>query len=86
MTTLVRFGAMLTGDSGVAEDLVQTALARTWASWPRVRAHDDPEGYVRRVMVNTHISEWRRRRRRSAVVVRWHEADFVVTDRGRGHR
>src|SRR6476469_820903 len=62
MPALLRFGSMLTGDRASAEDLVQTALARTWAAWPRVRARDEPDGYVRRVMVNAQISEWRRRR------------------------
>src|SRR5437868_556018 len=65
MPALLRFGSMLTGDRASAEDLVQTALARTWAAWPRVRTRDDPEGYVRRVMVNAQISEWRRHRGRA---------------------
>ncbi len=64
MDVLLRFGRVLTGDSDSAEDLVQTALAQTWAAWAWVRRHDDPEGYVRRVMVNTQIGEWRRRDRR----------------------
>jgi RNA polymerase sigma-70 factor (sigma-E family) len=64
MDALLRFGRLLAGDVHSAEDLVQTALAQTWAAWPRVRRHDDPEGYVRRVMVNTQIGEWRRRQRR----------------------
>ena len=71
MDALVRFGVALAGADG-AEDLVQTALARTWAAWPRVERRDDPEGYVRRVMVNTQIGEWRRgraRRRVNGVVV-----------------
>ena len=34
---LVRLGYGLTGDEGLAEDLAQTALAKAFASWPRVR-------------------------------------------------
>ena len=52
---------LLTGDWGLAEDLVQTALARAWPRWERIRRHDEPEVYVRRVMVNTWMT-WRRRK------------------------
>jgi RNA polymerase sigma-70 factor (sigma-E family) len=40
---------------------VQTALARTWPRWERINRRDDPEVYVRRVMVNTWRT-WGRRR------------------------
>ena len=49
---------LLTGDWGLAEDLLQTALARSYLRWGRI---DDHEGYVRRVLVNTYSSWWRRR-------------------------
>jgi RNA polymerase sigma-70 factor (sigma-E family) len=68
MDALLRFGAVLAGDSDAAQDLVQNALARTWAAWPRLVRRDDPEGYVRRVMVNEQIAAWRRRRRRAVPV------------------
>jgi len=58
---LQRTAWLLTGDWGLAEDLVQTALVRSWARWDRIRRRDDPEIYVRRVMVNTWVS-WNRRR------------------------
>jgi RNA polymerase sigma-70 factor (sigma-E family) len=57
---LQRFGYALTGDWALAEDLLQTALARAYPRWSRVR-RDDPEGYVRKIMVNTWCSWWRRR-------------------------
>jgi RNA polymerase sigma-70 factor (sigma-E family) len=60
---LVRFGWALTGDRGQAEDLVQTALERTWRHWPRVE-FDAAEAYVRAAMTNLAISQWRRRRLR----------------------
>ena len=40
---------------------MQTALARTWPRWARICERDDPEIYVRKVMLNT-WSTWRRRR------------------------
>jgi RNA polymerase sigma-70 factor (sigma-E family) len=58
---LRRTAWVLTGDWGLAEDLVQTALARAWPRWERINRRDDPEVYVRRVMVNTWIT-WSRRR------------------------
>lgn len=51
---------MLTGDAQLAEDLLQTALARVWPHWERVGA-ERPEAYVWRVMVNLQASWWRRR-------------------------
>ena len=62
MANLLRFGFALTGSQDQAADLVQDALVRTGLRWTRVRSAD-PEGYVRRAMVNAHISWWRRRRR-----------------------
>ena len=58
---LQRTAWLLTGDWALAEDLVQTALARSWPRWERIRLRGDPEIYVRRVMVNTWAS-WSRRR------------------------
>lgn len=58
---LQRTAWLLTGDWALAEDLVQTALARTWPRWARISERDDPEIYVRKVMLNT-WSTWRRRR------------------------
>jgi RNA polymerase sigma-70 factor (sigma-E family) len=55
---LLRFGHVLTGDPREAEDLVQEALARSLRRWRWVRG-DDAVPYVRRAMVNTHISRWR---------------------------
>jgi RNA polymerase sigma-70 factor (sigma-E family) len=60
--TLVRFGYGLTGDVGLAEDLAQTALARAYASWPRVRRAGDPDAYVRKIMLNANHSRFRKRR------------------------
>lgn len=51
---------LLTGDDGRAEDLVQTALARAYLRWDRIRA-DDPTAYVRRVLYTAHADWWRRR-------------------------
>lgn len=58
---LLRIAYLLTGSAHEAEDLVQAALLRTMRGWGRV---DDPMAYVRRAMINQHISLWRRHRAR----------------------
>lgn len=58
---LQRSAWLLTGDWALAEDLVQTALVRSWPRWERIRRRDNPEIYVRKVMVNTWLT-WSRRK------------------------
>ncbi|GGN49552.1 RNA polymerase sigma-70 factor (sigma-E family) [Actinoplanes campanulatus] len=58
---LSRVAYLLTGDHHLAEDLLQSALARAFPRWRRIR-DGDPAAYVRRVMYHQHISWWRRRR------------------------
>ena len=57
---LLRTACLVTGDRGLGEDLVQTALAKAYGSWAKVSRAEDPGAYVRRVLVNAHLS-WRRR-------------------------
>jgi RNA polymerase sigma-70 factor (sigma-E family) len=59
---LMRTAYALTGNRADAEDLLQTALAKTYLSWDRIREREAVDGYVRRVMVNTQTSWWRRRK------------------------
>ena len=59
---LLRTAYLLTGSRPDAEDLLQTALAKTYLAWDRIRDREAVDGYVRRVMVNTQTSFWRRRR------------------------
>ncbi|MGW6447370.1 SigE family RNA polymerase sigma factor [Lentzea sp. NPDC055074] len=56
---LLRTAFLLTRDTGHAEDLLQTALAKAWRAWSRVDG--DPEPYVRRIIVTSHATWWRRR-------------------------
>jgi len=58
---LLHAGDLLTGDRARAEDLVQNALARCYARWPRIR-DGNPEAYARRTMLNSYLDWWRRRR------------------------
>jgi len=59
---LLRTAYLLTGNVADAEDLVQAALAKTYLAWDRIEDRGAIDGYVRRAIVNTHISWWRRRR------------------------
>lgn len=65
---LLRFAYVLCGDAHLAEDLVQTVLARAYAKWSRVSASERVEPYVKRMIVNEHLS-WRRRRSSGEVAV-----------------
>ena len=59
---LLRTAYMLSGNRADAEDLLQTALAKTYLAWDRIREREAVDGYVRRIMVNTQTSWWRKRK------------------------
>src|SRR5580692_8878494 len=59
---LVRLAFGLTGDRWAAEDIAQATLARAFVAWRRVRRADDPDAYLRRILVNTSNRRFRRRR------------------------
>ena len=59
---LLRAAFVLTGDQGHAEDLVQSALARTHLAWNRLSEHGNAEAYTRRVMYQLQVDWWRRKR------------------------
>lgn len=69
---LLRTAYLLTGQHADAEDLVQVALVKAVPKWRRIA--DDPERYVRRILVHENVSRWRGRRWRE------HSAD-VLPDR-----
>ena len=82
---LVRSAYLLVGNRADAEDLVQTALAKVVAVWTRIE--DDPERYVRTVLVRESITRGRRRRWREVSTAEPPEAtaapalDGIVADR-----
>jgi RNA polymerase sigma-70 factor (sigma-E family) len=61
---LVRLARGLLRDPFQAEDVVQDVLAKALVQWGRVSAADDPEAYVRRMVVNACTSWFRRAARR----------------------
>jgi RNA polymerase sigma-70 factor, ECF subfamily len=58
---LLRTAYLLVGDRSKAEDLLQTALVKTYLAWDRIKDAGATEAYVRRVMATTATSWWRRR-------------------------
>jgi len=59
-----RLAFLLTGDLDTAEDLLQSAYAKVYPRWDRIREYDAPDAYLRRVMVTLRTSWWRRHRNR----------------------
>ena len=51
------------GNRDTAQDLVDEAFARAFASWRTVRRHPAPAAWVVRTALNANISRWRRCRR-----------------------
>lgn len=60
-SALLRTAYLLAGDWATAEDLLQTALTKTYLAWKRLGQIEAVEPYARRVLVNTSTSWWRRR-------------------------
>lgn len=60
---LRRTAYLLTGNREDAEDLLQTALGKTYLAYGRIRDKGALDAYVRKVLVSTQTSIWRRRSR-----------------------
>ena len=67
--SLLRFAYLLTGDHGLAEDLLQNSLIKVYLSWDRIRDRAALEAYTRTVMTRTQLSWWRRPARREVLGV-----------------
>ncbi|GHE82726.1 RNA polymerase sigma factor [Streptomyces spiralis] len=61
-SVLLRTARSLTANPSDAEDLLQTALAKTYVAWERIEDHRALDGYVRRALLNTRTSQWRKRK------------------------
>jgi RNA polymerase sigma-70 factor (sigma-E family) len=89
---LVRTATLLTaGDGHLAEDLVQSTLTKLYVAWPAFRRADNPDGYLRRTLVNALTDEkrrwWRRHERPVAELPdRAHAASPDPDDRTDGLR
>lgn len=59
---MLRTARLLTGNHHDAEDLVQSALVKTYVKWERVRRADEPDAYVWRILLNTNADRARLKR------------------------
>ncbi len=82
-TALLRTAYLLTGDHAQAEDLLQTALAKTYLAWSRIDDIGAVEAYVRRVLVTTNVSWWRRLRGREVLVAAAPDRGLADDETGR---
>ena len=62
--SLLIFATAVTGDREAARDAVQDALVAVYLRWRRLIVGGEPDAYARRIIVNRHISWWRRLGRR----------------------
>ncbi len=60
---LLRFAYLITRNREDAHDAVQEALAGLYPRWRQISARGDVDAYVRRSIVNAHVSAWRKVRR-----------------------
>lgn len=65
--SLLRTAYLLTGNHHDAEELAQTALARSYAKWDRVQRSDDVDAYVWQIMIHVNVDRLRRRKVREWV-------------------
>lgn len=64
-SALLKAARVICFDTQNAEDVLQEALADVYSRWSKVKAHDNPEAYVMRVMVSKHADmrrKWLRKK------------------------
>ncbi|MFJ9906541.1 SigE family RNA polymerase sigma factor [Streptomyces sp. NPDC101152] len=76
---LLRSARRLVRDPLGAQDLLQTALLRTYRRWDRVTDKRLADAYLRRVVINTRTEWWRARRLEEVPTERLPEASVGVS-------
>lgn len=64
---LTRFAYLVSADAESAKDLVQIALTKAYLRWDRICELEAPDAYIRRIIINEHLSWWRKAWRRREV-------------------
>ncbi|MCI0687756.1 MAG: SigE family RNA polymerase sigma factor [Sporichthyaceae bacterium] len=77
---LLRGALMLCGSPHEAEDLVQAVLAKVYPRWARISTLDQPEAYVRKVLVHEQLRRSRRRWRRELAMPAVHAEPAASDD------
>lgn len=81
---LMRFATVLTGHTWLADDLVSDVLGRAFERWDRIGSMDQPNAYVRRMIVNDYVS-WHRRRFRAVPRADLESDNTLVDDSTAAH-
>jgi RNA polymerase sigma-70 factor (sigma-E family) len=82
---LWRSAWLLTGDRHLAEDLVQTALAKAWPKWAGIADEGRFEAYLRRTLFTTYVAWWRRKWNGERPTEHPPERSTMGADADRGH-
>jgi RNA polymerase sigma-70 factor (sigma-E family) len=82
---LWRSAWLLTGDRHLAEDLVQTALAKAWPKWSGIADEGRFEAYLRRTLFTTYVAWWRRKWNGERPTEHPPERSATATDPDRSH-
>lgn len=78
---LHRVAMKMTGSAAEADDLVQETLLRAFRSFDRLRPDSQVRPWLMRILHNTFVSDWRRRKRERALLqpgVAEHSAPWVM--------
>jgi len=78
ISDLYRQARRLTAQHADAEDLVQDTLAKAFTSFASFRAETDIHAWLHRILVNTHIGNHRKTRRRPAQDLAQHITDLQL--------
>lgn len=69
---LVAAGTRLSGSRAEAEDLVQEAILRAWTFFERFEPGTNGRAWMHRILFNTFVNGWRRRRREREILTEVH--------------
>lgn len=79
LDSLMPLARLLTGQASDAEDLVQDALVRAHDQWHKVAAAQNPNAYVRRLLINVYTSQHRRLRLQTVPLNKVHDNTAAPT-------
>jgi len=83
---LRRTAYLLSGDWHLADDLVQEALTRAYAVWPKIARRGRPDAYVRKILLNLYLDHRRRPARREDARAELPDAAYVAHSEQLGER
>jgi RNA polymerase sigma-70 factor (sigma-E family) len=72
-SSLYRTAVLMTGDSHLAEDLLQNTMGKVYKSWHRVSRVEHPRSYARAILANEVSTWWRKQSSAELPVESWPE-------------